>query len=391
MHQFTQDDDQLAALALWRCPGVGPVNFRRVLAQLDQPAQFLDPACTATLVEKLPAQARAVLQAPKQRAQLIAAAEGDFTWGQQQGRCIVFEGAAAYPASLLPYADATPILFVLGEPELLHLPQIAIVGTRNPSRSGKENACEFARALAEQGFVITSGMARGIDGCAHDGALQASEGKTLGVLAHGLDRFYPRENASLARRVLAAGGALVSEFPLGVSPQRQYFPRRNRIMSGLSLGVLVVEAAIKSGSLITAGMALQQGKDVFALPGSIQNPQSRGCHKLIREGATLVETVRDVFTVLAPQMQQELQANAAEALSSESPLDEAEQVPSALDLLNPAERQLYEALDDMPSSIDELVMRTNRPAEQLLTQLMLLELKALVQTVPGGYRRQAVA
>lgn len=393
MSRFSSDDDRLAALVLWRCKGIGPVSFRRVIQKLESPAQFLDPALTQEMSEKLPAAAREQLQRPKLRQALIAAAEKDLEWAAQQGRAILFDGMPDYPAMLLPFSDSAPILFVLGESRTLSMPQIAIVGTRSPSNTGRENARRFAQALTEHGLLITSGMALGIDGCAHEGALVA-KGQTVGILAHGLDHFYPKEHGPLARRVLENGGALVSEFPLGVMARREYFPRRNRIMSGLSLGVLVVEAAIKSGSLITARMALQQGKEVFAIPGSIQNAQSRGCHQLIRDGATLVESVRDIYAVIAPLMQQELldesplplghahgaQENVVSALE--------EQHLAALNILDPIERNLYEALNDEPSSIDQLVVRTGAPPEQLLTQLMVLELKALVQTVPGGYRRQ---
>lgn len=412
MHCFSSDDDQLAALALWRCKGIGPVAFRRVIKLLPRPAAFLDPTLTQDVVALLPTSAQENLVASKQRAQLIAAAEKDLEWSKQPGRRIVFDRQPSYPVSLTHFPDSAPILFVLGDSDLLSLPQVAVVGTRSPSNTGRENAFGFAQTLTEHGLLITSGMALGIDGCAHEGALSARYsvngpgdavaqnaigGKTVGVLAHGLDRFYPKDHRPLARRVLESGGALVSEFPLGVSPQRQYFPRRNRIMSALSLGVLVVEAAIKSGSLITARMAVQQGKEVFAIPGSIQNAQSRGCHQLIREGATLVETVRDIYDVLAPMMQQELFASAvsSERAMAVSFKDEGSDAVSAashheetLNLLDPIERTLYGALSDEPSSIDELVLLTGSSAEQLLTQLMMLELKALVQTVPGGYRRQ---
>lgn len=398
---FSNDDDRLAALVLWRCKGIGPVTFRHFIRKLDYPAQFLDPALMQEMAEKLPVAAREDFQRPKQRQALIAAAEKDLAWARQQGRHIIFDRSPDYPAMLLPFADAAPILFVLGEPRTLSMPQIAIVGTRSPSSSGRENARRFAQVLTEHGLLITSGMALGVDGCAHEGAL-AAKGQTVGILAHGLDSLYPKTHSALARRVLEQGGALVSEFPLGVTPRRECFPRRNRIMSALSLGVLVVEAAIKSGSLITARMALQQGKEVFAIPGSIQNAHSRGCHQLIRDGATLVETVRDIYTVIAPLMQQELLGEVAmpyeqsvvetsfNAEVGASDQQEAEhQHLRVLNLLDPVERTLYEALNDEPSTIDQLVVRTGSPPEQLLTQLMVLELKALVQTVPGGYRRQS--
>ncbi|MEJ6774059.1 MAG: DNA-processing protein DprA, partial [Porticoccaceae bacterium] len=192
-----------------------------------------------------------------------------------------------YPQQLKQISSAPPLLYSLGQIDNLHLPQIAIVGSRRMTRGGENNALQWSRFLANSGFTITSGLALGVDGCAHRGALEAANGKTVAVMATGIDSIYPQRHRQLAEQILDSGGTLVTEFHPNVKPLPTNFPRRNRIVSGLSLGVLVVEAAVKSGSLITARYALEQNREVFAIPGSIHNPQSRGCHLLIKEGAQL--------------------------------------------------------------------------------------------------------
>lgn len=202
-----------------------------------------------------------------------------------------------YPALLAEVADAPPLLYVEGAPETLERPQLAMVGSRRASPAGLGTAWSFARSLAQGGFAITSGLALGIDGAAHEGALEVG-GATVAVLGTGLRRLYPRRHEALARRIVEGGGALVSELPLDSPPLPANFPRRNRIISGLSLGVLVVEASPASGSLITARLAAEQGREVYAIPGSIHHPGARGCHQLIRDGALLVESVGHVLEAL---------------------------------------------------------------------------------------------
>ena len=201
---------------------------------------------------------------------------------------------AAYPALLSELSDAPPLLFVAGEPSILEKPQLAMVGSRRASRPGLDTAAAFSRSLAGAGFVITSGLALGIDGAAHQAALDVG-GQTVGVLGTGLEKLYPQRHRALADAMIHGAGAVVSEFPLDAGPQAANFPRRNRIISGLSLGVLVVEASVSSGSLITARLAAEQGREVYAMPGSIHHPGARGCHQLIRDGATLVETVEHIL------------------------------------------------------------------------------------------------
>jgi DNA processing protein len=261
----------------------------------------------------------------------------------------------------------------MGDAELLGLPQLAVVGARAASAQGLENAQAFAAELARRGLTITSGLALGIDAAAHRGAL-AAEGLTVAVCGNGLDRVYPARNRELAHAI-AARGLLLSEFPAGVAPLRENFPRRNRIISGLALGVLVVEAARESGSLITARMAVEQGREVFAIPGSIHNPQARGCHALIREGAKLVETVDDILSELAPQLPAARAALAAGTIPAAN-----KPQPDAAD---PDQVRILEALGFETLALDHLVGRLGLPVERIAAALLRLELDGLVAPGPG--------
>ena len=275
-----------------------------------------------------------------------------------------------YPALLREIASPPLVLFGVGEAEILHKPQIAIVGSRNPSESGKQSAMQFARELCRFEWAITSGMALGIDGFAHKGAL-ATEGKTVAVLGSGVDVIYPKRHNKLAKELLDKGGCIVSEFLPGTAPVAEHFPRRNRIVSGLSLGTLVVEAAIKSGSLITAYYALQQNREVFAIPGNINNPLARGCHQLIKQGAKLTEQVSDIVEefpavseVLVEKEQKNLQKSTTECLATGGLLD---------------------SVDYDTTSVDLVAQRSGLPVSVVLTQLLEYELRGLVTSVPGGY------
>jgi DNA processing protein len=284
-----------------------------------------------------------------------------------------------------------PLLFVRGELSCLSLPQIAIVGSRNPSSGGLENAQRFAEYLAANGFVITSGLAMGVDAAAHEGALLA-KGKTIAVMGTGINMIYPARHRGLAQRILDAGGTLISEFPLGCGAQAANFPQRNRIISGLSCGVLVVEAAIKSGSLITASTALQQDREVFAIPGSIHNPLARGCHQLIRQGATLVETAKDIVDQLHGMLsyqRQELMDFQEDKSKKQPPrtVSAPQQARLNLEELSAAEQQLMVAIGFDPVSIDELVERTGTGVGSLMAQLVGLEIKGFVQQLGAAYQR----
>lgn len=295
-------------------------------------------------------------------------------WLEKPGHTLLCWQDAAYPPQLKAFDDAPPLLFAVGDVSLLAAPQVAIVGGRHATREGLRNAEAFARALSEAGLTVTSGLAHGIDAAAHQGALQGV-GSTLAVLGTGIDRIYPAANKALAHEI-AAKGLIVSEFALGTRPLARNFPRRNRIVSALSLGTLVVEAAERSGSLITARLAMQQGREVFAIPGSIHNPMARGCHRLIRQGAMLVESPQEILAALQPQLQPELELDRDSA-----PLTAA--VPE-----DAAQRELLAQLDFSPVSLDELAVLTKWPASALQSTLLALELEGWIESLPGNlYKR----
>ena len=275
------------------------------------------------------------------------------------------------PVLLRQIAAPPLLLYVNGNPECLHLPALAIVGSRNPTQAGIRNSGGFAGHLGAAGFTIVSGLAQGIDTAAHRGALQA-EAYTVAVLGHGIDRVYPACNRDLAHEI-AAAGALVSEYPLGTAPARQHFPERNRIISGLSFGTLVVEAARRSGSLITARLSAEQGREVFALPGSIHNPLARGCHQLLRDGAKLVETAADIVAELAPVTGHVMQ-NSMESTSTAT-------TPEVADEHYPILRKY---LGHDPVTVDVLADQSGLTIEQVSSMLLILELHGEVESLSGG-------
>jgi DNA processing protein len=385
--------DDLEELRAWlialRTPGLGPGGLRerlaeaagdihQVLAQLRQHAAALDALAPAWLAR--PDEA------------LLAA---DLAWLAQPGHRLLRCTEADFPPQLENIPQPPAVLFVAGDASLLLYPQVAIVGARGATAAGLAHARAFARALADAGFAITSGMADGIDGAAHAAALEIGA-PTLAVIGTGPDRVYPRKHHALARRI-ATHGALISEFPPGTSARADHFPRRNRIISGLALGTLVVEAGLRSGSLITARLAAEQGREVFALPGSIHSPLARGCHRLIRDGARLIESATEIIETLAPAARMlggELAArlcrgDAGEVAGSAS----SEAVATALDdasghIENQEYRRLLTELGYAPVTLDELVRRTGRPAATLSSMLMMLELEARVEGLPGNrYQR----
>ncbi len=297
----------------------------------------------------------------------------DEAWLAGGNRRLVTWRSPDYPPLLATIADAPLVLFVEGTAAALSLPQLAIVGSRNPTHLGRDTAQQFAGHLAGAGLSITSGLALGIDAAAHRGALAAG-GCTVAVLGCGLDAVYPREHAGLAREITASG-ALVSEMPVGTPPLRQHFPRRNRLISGLSVGTLVVEAALQSGSLITARLASEQGREVFAIPGSIHNPMARGCHRLIRQGAKLVETSDDIFTELGA-----LLAGLRAGARVEAPDAQADSGPA----LDKDYEILLDALGFAPAGIDTLVARTGFATDMIASMLLILELDGRVAQQPGG-------
>lgn len=297
--------------------------------------------------------------------------ERDLAWLEQPDQHLVTWGSSQYPPQLAQISDPPIALFVKGDPDLLVWPQLAVVGSRNPSPAGRDTAFEFARHLAQTGLVITSGMASGIDTRAHQGCLQGN-GQTLAVVATGCDRVYPSANRKLAEHI-SAQGAIVSENPPGTAPRAGLFPRRNRIISGLSLGTLVVEANIRSGSLITARLANEQGRAVMAIPGSIHNPQSRGCHRLIRQGARLVDCTADILEEVAGGIDlSQLDIPDADAPAPPAGIDDQQQA-------------LLEQMGWDPLTLEQLQSRANMDIQQLSGMLLLLELQGHVSSAPGGF------
>ena len=300
--------------------------------------------------------------------------EAERAWRSGAGHYIVERGSAHYPVLLEEIGSPPARLFVRGNPEVLALPTLAIVGSRNPTRGGIRNAFEFAKHLGACGFCIASGLAEGIDSAAHEGAL-AARSPTVAWLGHGIDMIYPPANRGLAERI-ALAGALVSEFPLGSTPRRGNFPARNRLISGSSLGTLVVEAARRSGSLITAGLASEQGREVFAIPGSIHNALSRGCHQLIREGAKLVESADDIVSELGSLAGHLMQNAGGERADAEPAL--------ALPKHDAEYASLLTALGHDPRSADELASESGLTIEQVSSMLLILELEGEIEALHGG-------
>jgi DNA processing protein len=284
-----------------------------------------------------------------------------------------------YPQLLLQISKPPPLLYVRGNPTVLSLPQLALVGSRRPTVGGRETAHSFANYLAARGFVITSGLAIGIDAAAHEGALSV-DGLTVAVMGTGIDSIYPHRHQGLADAIVQRGGALVSEFPLGTASHASHFPQRNRLISGLSLGTLVVEAAVQSGSLITASYALQHNREVFAIPGSIHNPLARGCHQLIRQGATLVETADDIVG----QLDGFLQLKRAESKPLRALVPEPRVLKGNFDC---NEVHLLDALGFDPVPMDLLLQRISMDVGVIISCLMGLEIKGVVQQTERGYVR----
>ena len=379
------DHDELGAwLRLTLTPGIGNGAARRLLARFGLPQSIFQQTEAALQLCVPAAQAKALRGIPQgwealwqTTAQWLASAAP-----QGPARAIVSLGDLRYPQALLATEDPPLLLYLMGPALLLeHQPFpsdrcLAVVGSRNPTAQGAENARLFARALCGAGLTIVSGLALGVDSAAHEGALEAATSAgtmaaTIAVVGTGLDRVYPRKNLDLAHRI-AAHGLIVSEYPLGTPPLPANFPKRNRIISGLSQGTLVVEAALASGSLITARMAAEQGREVFAIPGSIHAPQSRGCHALIRQGAKLVESAQDVLEEL------KIPATTVPGLSHEGV-----NAPGA-DVSDETEDPVLAALGYDPMGLDALIARTGMDASTLQVALLELELDGRVARLPGG-------
>jgi len=360
---MTHDSGLASWLQLTLTPGLGAAAIRGLLKQFGLPENIL--AATRAQLERAAGPAAAELLRP---GAIAPAIERALRWAEMPGHAIVTLADAAYPKLLLEIPDPPPLLYAVGRVELLGRPTLAVVGSRNATAQGVRDAEQFAKAFSAAGLTIVSGLALGIDAAAHRGGL-AAEGSTIAVLGTGVDVIYPRQNAPLAGSI-AESGLLLSEFPLGTGGAAHNFPRRNRIISGLAQGCLVVEAALASGSLITARSAAEQGREVFALPGSIHSPLTKGCHALIKQGAKLVESAEDVLA--------ELTAFRRSGFASTRTAVPPAGQPEAL--------LTHMGLD--PVDLDSLCARAGLPAEQVSAELLRLELAGRIAALPGGlYQR----
>jgi DNA processing protein len=370
---MADDDELLAWLTLLRAPGLGGAGLRALLQRMGSARAICRDA------RRLPGLEPAALEwiAHPDTARLKA----DLAWLAQPGHRLLRCDEADFPPQLETIPQPPAALFVAGEPAVLLAPQIAIVGARSATAQGLANARDFARTLSRAGLVVTSGMADGIDGAAHAAALD-SGGQTVAVVGTGPDLVYPRKHRELAARI-EQGGALVSEFPPGTEARPGHFPRRNRVIAGLSLGTLVVEAGLQSGSLITARLAAEAGREVFALPGSIHNPLAKGCHRLIREGARLVETGAEIIEALTPAAQAQGAGLRARLEAADAP--EASRPSTGDRSQDPDYVSLLAALGDAPASLDELAQRTRLAPAALSSMLLLLELEGAVGPAVNGH------
>ncbi len=370
-----EPEDLASWLRLALTPGVGNDTARKLMAAFGPPAEVFSASPAALRDFAGAGLATALAQEPPGfAAQLRATTQ----WLEQAQdgvpRALLNLGDASYPPALLDTEDPPLMLYLLGRVRQPWPGAVAVVGSRNPTPQGQANAQQFGRSLAQAGLTVVSGLALGIDGAAHDGALEgaaADQLATIAVVGTGLDSVYPRQHEALAAQI-ARRGLIVSEYPLGTPPLAPNFPRRNRIIAGLSEGTLVVEAAVRSGSLITARMALEQGKEVFAIPGSIHSPQSRGCHELLRQGAKLVESAQDVLEELRPGVS--APAGGGQAATAPAPAG-----------------RLLKALGFDPVSLDTLVARTGIGAAELQAHLLELELEGHVARLPGGLFQRTAA
>lgn len=351
-------------LALLRAPLIGPKSYAVLLERFGNPQQFFQAGSREWRTAGIKSKTLEYLLNPDWER-----VDQDLRWLEAPHHHALAVQDPRYPPLLLEIADPPPLLFVVGNPDCLAAHHLAVVGSRNPSPGGIQIAREFSTHLSQAGLGIISGLALGIDAASHRGALDA-KGVTVAVEGTGPDQVYPRIHRNLAEDIVAGNGALVSEFPPGTQPLAANFPKRNRIISGLSLGTLVVEATPRSGSLITARMAAEQGREVFAVPGSIYNPLSRGCHDLIKDGAKLVQDIKDILDELGA-----ITPATALGTSSKGTQPAGNTEPHI---------QLLERMGHDPATIDALVSQTGEPADKITTLLVLLELEGHVASTPGG-------
>lgn len=354
-------------LALLRAPGIGPAHFMRLLNLFPTLSQLFQQDRATYQQMHLPSEMVDYLLNPTWQKVAL-----DLQWQQSaESHHIVTLKCHNYPTLLKELSHPPPLLFVKGDISLLNTTQIAMVGSRKPSPEGKEIAYRFASELSQAGITVTSGLAMGVDACAHEGALKYHH--TLAVIGTGINIVYPKSNHSLFKQI-AEHGAIISEFPIDTPPLASNFPRRNRIISGLTLGTLVIEASLKSGSLITARCALEQGREVFAIPGSIRNPNSQGCHALLKQGAKLVETIEDIFEELLIFTHYPISLAQKPALSEQKRLDDGH-------------LKLLECIGYEPTKIDILVERSHFSVPIVTSILIDLELAGYISNTVSGYSR----
>ena len=362
-------------IKLWRVPGIGSKYFQKLLDSFDKPSSVFD--ASAETLKKAGISEKLIANIYQDK--LTDTAQADIDWLEaSKDHHIITINCDEYPVLLKQISNPPPLLYVHGNLSVLNDPQLAIVGSRNPTQSGFSAAYDFAKYLGGTGFCITSGLALGVDGMAHDGAL-AANGPTIAVIATGIDRVYPAKHRDLAHKIIKQG-AIVSEFPVGTHPKSENFPRRNRMISGLSHGTLVIEAALRSGSLITARLAMEQNREVFAMPGSIHNPLARGCHQLIRQGAKLVENAQDILEEMASIIN-------LDELDKTKTIDAKPETPKKIDTSkheNTAHQALLEAMGFDPVPVDQLVVRTGLSPESISAMLLILELQNQVSSNGGG-------
>lgn len=389
-------DELLAWLRLLLAPGLGRRGVRQLLTKLGSPQAVVTTNVSA--LNALLPNAGSALNGAETLQQAQRQLQDTLAWLDQAPghRHVLVPGDTDYPALLLETSDPPLMLFAQGDLAALRLPALAMVGSRNPTAGGLDNARAFARHFASCGLCVVSGLAQGVDAAAHEGALEAASGTpaTIAVVGTGLDRVYPANHRALAHAI-AQNGLLLSEYLLGTPARSQNFPQRNRLIAGLSLGTLVVEAALGSGSLITARLATETGREVFAIPGSIHAPQVKGCHALIKQGARLVEAADDVLSELRLQPSVVAQARTATAACSKAGAGRRKTTeavsPSAVATL-PGGPALLDALGHDPLDLDQIQARTGEATADLMARLLDLELQGLVQRLPGGlYQRRGWA
>jgi DNA processing protein len=369
-------DELESWISLWRVKGIGPKNFQKLLSFFGSPAAVFESNTSkiqqAGISQKL---ANSIYEQKN-----ADATNADIEWlnASEKHHIITIE-CPQYPKLLKQISDPPYLLYIHGNLDIINDPQIAIVGSRNPTQSGISSAYEFSKYLSSTGLCITSGLALGVDGMAHQGAIDTNA-PTIAVIATGIDRVYPAKHRELAHKIVEKG-AIISEFCIGTHPDSRNFPRRNRIISGLSYGTLVVEAAQKSGSLITARLAGEQNREVFAIPGSIHNPLARGCHQLIRQGAKLVETGQDIMEEMASVIEIDSLSNTV--ITTQLPAIDANQGNSQ-DELDDEYLQLLDQMGFDPVPIDELVIKTGFTTESISAMLLMLELQNYVASTGSG-------